>query len=91
MVIGSGATAVTIVPKIAEEVAKVTMLQRTPTYIAALPNKDKVAKIIKSILPSKIAHTAVRSKNILADMIFYNLCRKYPKTMKNFILKGIKK
>ncbi|PQJ80793.1 flavin-containing monooxygenase [Polaribacter porphyrae] len=91
VVIGSGATAVTIVPKISDEVAKVTMLQRTPTYIAALPNRDKVAKFIKKVLPSKIAHTIVRAKNILADMIFYNLCRKYPKTMKKFILKGIKK
>jgi len=91
VVIGSGATAVTIVPKIAEDVDTVTMLQRTPTYIAALPNKDKIAKFIKRILPSKIAHTIVRAKNILADMIFYNLCRKYPNTMKKFILKGIKK
>lgn len=87
VVIGSGATAVTIVPKIAEDVDTVTMLQRTPTYIAALPNKDKIAKFIKRILPSKIAHTIVRAKNILADMIFYNLCRKYPNTMKKFILK----
>ena len=91
VVIGSGATAVTIVPKIAQDVDTVTMLQRTPTYIAALPNKDKIAKFIKRILPSKIAHTIVRAKNILADMIFYNLCRKYPNTMKKFILKGIKK
>tara|TARA_R110002126_G_scaffold291063_2_gene450224 strand:+ start:28812 stop:30254 length:1443 start_codon:yes stop_codon:yes gene_type:complete len=91
VVIGSGATAVTIVPKIADAVDKVTMLQRTPTYIAALPNKDKIAKLIKLILPSKIAHTIVRAKNILADMLFYNLCRKYPNTMKEFILKGIKK
>ncbi|SDT93984.1 Predicted flavoprotein CzcO associated with the cation diffusion facilitator CzcD [Polaribacter sp. Hel1_33_78] len=91
VVIGSGATAVTIVPKIAEDVSKVTMLQRTPTYIAALPNKDKIAKFLKFILPSKIAHTLVRVKNILADMLFYNLCRKFPETMKKFILKGIKK
>ena len=91
VVIGSGATAVTIVPKIADEVEKVTMLQRTPTYIAALPNKDKIAKTVKKILPSKMAHRFVRSKNIFADMIFYNLCRKYPNKMKKFILKGIKK
>ena len=91
VVIGSGATAVTIVPKIAEEVEKVTMLQRSPTYIAALPNKDKIAKFLKKILPSKVAHTSVRAKNILADMLFYNLCRKFPKTMKKVVLKGIKK
>ncbi len=91
IVIGSGATAVTIVPKIAEEVTKVTMLQRSPTYISALPNKDKIAKVIKSILPKKLAHKMVRVKNIVGNLVFYELCRKYPKTMKNFILKGIKK
>lgn len=91
VVIGSGATAVTIVPKMAEEVAKVTMLQRTPTYIASLPNKDKIAKFLKFILPGTIAHTLVRAKNILADMLFYNLCRKFPKTIKKIVLKGIKK
>ena len=91
VVIGSGATAVTIVPAIANSVEKVTMLQRSPTYIAALPNKDKIAKFIKKVIPSKIAHTFVRAKNILADMLFYNLCRKYPETMKKFIFKGIQK
>ncbi|WP_445749654.1 flavin-containing monooxygenase [Polaribacter sp.] len=91
VVIGSGATAVTIVPAIANQVKKVTMLQRSPTYIAALPNKDKIAKFIKKVFPSKIAHTFVRTKNILADMLFYNLCRKYPETMKKFIFKGIQK
>ena len=91
VVIGSGATAVTIVPSIADKVEKVTMLQRSPTYIAALPNKDKIAGFIKKILPSKIAHTLVRTKNILADMLFFNLCRKFPETMKKVIFKGIKK
>jgi len=91
VVIGSGATAVTIVPAIAKAVEKVTMLQRSPTYIAALPNKDKIAIAIKKLFPKKIAHIFVRAKNIFADMIFYNLCRKYPETMKKFILTGIKK
>ena len=91
VVIGSGASAVTIVPAIANQVEKVTMLQRSPTYIAALPNKDKIAKLIKKVFPSKIAHSFVRTKNILADMIFYNLCRKYPETMKKVIFKGIQK
>jgi len=85
VVIGSGATAVTIVPTIADDVEKITMLQRSPTYIAALPNKDKIAKIIKRFLPKKIAHIIVRGKNILTGIFFYNLCRKYPKTMKRYI------
>ena len=91
VVIGSGATAVTLVPSIAKAVEKVTMLQLSPTYIAALPNKDKIAIAIKKLFPKKIAHIFVRAKNIFADMIFYNLCRKYPETMKKFILTGIKK
>ena len=91
VVIGSGATAVTIVPSIANDVAKVTMLQRSPTYIAALPNKDKIARFIKIIFPGKIAHKLIRAKNIFTDMLFYNLCKKHPKTMKKMVLKGIKK
>ena len=91
VVIGSGATAVTIVPSIANDVAKVTMLQRSPTYIAALPNKDKIARFIKIIFPGTIAHKLIRAKNIFADMLFYNLCKKHPKTMKKMVLKGIKK
>ena len=91
VVIGSGATAVTIIPEIAKDVKKVTMLQRSPTYIAALPNKDKIAVFIKKIMPTKIAHKIVRSKNILGNMFFFNLCKRFPKTMKKFILKGIKK
>jgi cation diffusion facilitator CzcD-associated flavoprotein CzcO len=91
VVIGSGATAVTIVPSIANDVAKVTMLQRSPTYITALPNEDKIALFIKRVLPRKIAHKLVRVKNIFADMLFYNLCKKWPEAMKKFVLKGIKK
>jgi monooxygenase len=91
VVIGSGATAVTIVPSIANDVAKVTMLQRSPTYIAALPNKDKIAGFIKRVLPRKIAHRLIRTKNIFAGILFFNLCKKWPKTMKNYVLKGIKK
>lgn len=91
VVIGSGATAVTIVPKIAEKVEKVTMLQRSPTYIAAFPNKDKVAKFIKRLLPNKLAYKIIRTKNILTQIAFYKLCKKFPKTMKKLLLKQIKK
>ena len=75
IVIGSGATAVTIVPKIAETVSHVTMLQRSPTYVGALPNKDVIAKFLKFILPKKIAHKTIRIKNVLLDMAFFNACR----------------
>ncbi|TYA60146.1 flavin-containing monooxygenase [Formosa maritima] len=91
VVIGSGATAVTIVPEIAEDVAHVTMLQRSPTYIGALPNKDGVARFIKFVFPKKTAHKLIRFKNVLLDMLFFNSCRKWPKTMKNFLVKKAKK
>jgi cation diffusion facilitator CzcD-associated flavoprotein CzcO len=91
VVIGSGATAVTIVPKIAETVSHITMLQRSPTYVGALPNKDVVAKFFKSILPKKLAHQAIRIKNVLLDMAFFNACRKWPNTMKKYIVKKAQK
>lgn len=91
VVIGSGATAVTLVPEIANEVAHVTMLQRSPTYIGALPNKDKIASILKSIFSKKLAHKLIRAKNVLLDMIFFNFCRKFPKTMKKFIVNKARK
>ncbi len=90
-VIGSGATAVTIVPEIAEVVDHVVMLQRSPTYVGALPNKDIVAKVIKGIFPKKLAHRVIRTKNVLLDMAFFNACRRWPKTMRNYIVKKAQK
>jgi monooxygenase len=91
VVIGSGATAVTLVPAMANDTEHITMVQRSPTYVGALPNKDKIAGFIKAVFPKKMAHKLVRLKNVTADMIFFNLCRKFPNTMKNFIIKGAKK
>jgi cation diffusion facilitator CzcD-associated flavoprotein CzcO len=91
VVIGSGATAVTIVPEIAKEVAHVTMLQRSPTYVGGLPNRDRLAEIIKRVLPKKAAHRLIRIKNVLLDMAFFNACRKWPNTMKKYIVKKAQK
>lgn len=91
VVIGSGATAVTIIPEIAPITAKVTMLQRSPTYIGALPNKDIIANFIKYIFPKKQAYKLIRVKNVMLDMLFFNLCRRFPKTMKKFIVNNAKK
>lgn len=91
VVIGSGATAVTIVPELAAEAERVTMLQRSPTYIAALPNRDKMAAKLKRWFPQKMAYRLIRYKNILYTIVFYNLCKYYPRKMKNFIIKGAKK
>ncbi len=91
VVIGSGATAVTIVPKMAEKTAKITMLQRSPTYVGAFPNKDKIAAFLKAILPKKVAHKVIRFKNIVIQILFFNACRAWPNTMKKFIIKGAQK
>jgi len=91
VVIGSGATAVTIVPKLASKASHITMLQRSPTYIGTFPNKDKIANIIKSILPKKLAHNFIRFKNILIQIIFFNLCRSFPERMKKNIIKAAEK
>ena len=91
VVIGSGATAVTIVPELANEGAQVVMLQRSPTYIAAIPNHDKIASRIKGIFSKKLAYRLIRYKNILYAIAFFNLCKLFPVTLKNFIIKGAQK
>jgi monooxygenase len=91
VVIGSGATAVTLVPAMAEKAAHVTMLQRSPTYIVSRPAQDKIANFLRSILPAKAAYALTRWKNVLLGILFYNLARKSPSVMKNFIAKGVKK
>ena len=91
VVIGSGATAVTIVPKIASEVTHVTMLQRSPTYVGGLPNKDRAAEVIKILFPKNLAHRLIRSKNILLDMAFFKACRTWPNTMRSYIIKKAQK
>ena len=88
VVIGSGATAVTIVPKLASKVSSITMLQRSPSYIGTLPNEDRLGIFIKQIFPKKIAHSIIRLKNITIGTIFFNLCKYFPKSMKKIIISG---
>lgn len=87
VVIGSGATAVTLVPALANSGAKhVTMLQRSPTYIVSQPAKDKIAARLNRWLPDKYAYTAVRWKNILRQSALYGACQKWPQRMRNILL-----
>jgi len=76
---------------LASKAAHVTMLQRSPTYIGKWPNKDKIGIFIKRIFPKKFAHNLIRLKNILLQIIFFNLCRSFPNSMKKNIIKGAKK
>lgn len=78
VIIGSGATAVTLVPAMATDATHVTMLQRSPTYITALPGRDGIADWLRQRLPAKVAHPIVRWKNVLMGTAFYQLCRRRP-------------
>ena len=91
VVIGSGATAVTLVPALAEKAAHVTMLQRSPTYVVSRPAEDKIANFLRAVLPSSAAYAITRWKNVLLGIVFYALARKRPSVMKRLIAKGITK
>ena len=90
VVIGSGATAVTLVPELAKEAAHVTMLQRSPTYIVSLPSEDKLANFLRSFLPAKVAYFFTRWKNVLRTMLFYWIARAHPNAMKGLVRAGLK-
>ncbi|HEY0735660.1 MAG TPA: NAD(P)/FAD-dependent oxidoreductase [Herpetosiphonaceae bacterium] len=90
VVIGSGATAVTLVPAMAEQAAHVTMLQRSPTYIVARPSEDAIANWLRRRLPRRIAYGLTRWKNVLLGMLFYSIARKRPESIKQTILKGVR-
>jgi monooxygenase len=92
VVIGSGATAVTIVPAMAEQgAAKVTMLQRSPTYMAARPSTDKLASKARKVLPTKVAYTTIRWRNIVRGAFFFNLARSKPDKVRGALLEGVRK
>ena len=91
IVIGSGATAVTLVPELAKDAAHVTMVQRSPSYIAALPAEDELAKRLHRLLPSRLAHYLVRWKNLLGGMYVYQMSRWKPEVVKRSLIKEVQK
>jgi len=92
VVIGSGATAVTLIPAMAAEgAAHVTMLQRTPTYIATVPEKDPIAILLKKRLPPELAYKVTRHKNIFQQRAVYAISRRYPKALKTLLRAGVKR
>ncbi len=90
IVIGSGATAVTLVPSMAATAAHVTMLQRSPTYIFSAPSHDKLANQLREWLPSKLAYILNRWKRVLLGMFFYQLSKRRPEKAKAFLLKQVR-
>jgi cation diffusion facilitator CzcD-associated flavoprotein CzcO len=91
VVIGSGATAVTLVPAMAETAAHVTMLQRSPSYVVSLPSQDRVANLLRRLLPARAAYALTRWKNVLLGMFFYNLARRRPDAFKRMVAKGVRR
>ncbi len=85
VIIGSGATAVTLAPAMAEKAAHVTMLQRSPTYIVSMPAEDRFAIGLRRLLPERLAHWLLRWRNVLLGMYFYRLCRRSPEQAKQWI------
>jgi monooxygenase len=90
VVLGSGATAVTLVPALAETAAHVTMLQRSPTWMAARPSVDPVSGWLRRWLPLRAALWLTRWKNILLTMYVFRLCKRRPQQMRDFLLKGVR-
>jgi monooxygenase len=91
VVIGSGATAVTLVPAMARTAAHVTMLQRSPSYLLSLPARDPLAGLLRRWLPASIVHRFVRWKNILVSLGIYQLSRRAPATARRLLREGAAK
>jgi monooxygenase len=91
VVIGSGATAVTLIPAMAESASHVTMLQRSPSYIVSLPAEDAIANLLRRLLPAKLAYSIVRWKNVLLTMLSFQLSRRRPRLVKALVRKGIQR
>ena len=86
VVIGSGATAVTLVPALTDKARHVTMLQRSPTYVASLPKYDRLANFLRRFLPGKLVYRLARTRNVALQMGFYKLAKAKPQWVRKLLL-----
>ncbi len=86
VVIGSGATAVTLVPALARKAASVTMLQRSPTYIFSLPGWDKMTEMLAKFLPERWSYEIARKRNLEIWQTTYKVCKRFPNAMRRFFV-----
>jgi cation diffusion facilitator CzcD-associated flavoprotein CzcO len=86
VVIGSGATAVTLIPALAQSAAHVTMLQRSPSYILALPGRDRIGRSLQRMLPRTWAYRLIRWKNIVLSTVLFQLSRRRPEAMGRWLV-----
>jgi len=91
VVIGSGATAMTLVPAMAKDAAQVTMLQRSPSYVVSMPGEDGIAIRLRRFLPDKAVYAIVRWKNVFLQGVSYRLSRRRPELMKKLLRRGVMK
>jgi monooxygenase len=91
VVIGSGATAVTLIPSMADTAAHVTMLQRSPTYITSLPAKDPIATALTRLLPKRFAGPVIRWFKALTTQAFYQVSQRRPEMIRRFLRKGVER
>ena len=91
VVIGSGATAVTLVPAMAERAAHVTMLQRSPSYIVSLPGRDRLADALRRRLPKRAAYAVARWKNVSMQMLAYKVSRSAPRFARNLVRRWVRR
>lgn len=91
VVIGSGATAVSLVPAIAKEAASTTMLQRTPSYVFQVPGEDVIVQGLRKALPAKAVHRIARAKNVGTQSFFYGLSRRRPAAAKAIVMGDLKR
>jgi monooxygenase len=91
VIVGSGATAVTLAPALAEEAAHVTMLQRSPTYVVSLAARDPLAVKLRRFLPDRAVYPIVRWKNVVLQGVSYRFSRRRPELMKKLLRRGVMK
>lgn len=91
VVIGSGATAVTLVPAMAGDAAHVTMLQRSPSYILSLPRFDKISAVLQNFLPKSLVFRMARRRNIFLTRLIYKAARRWPDKVRTFLVSGVRK
>ena len=90
VVIGSGATAMTLVPALVDQGAQVTMLQRSPTYVVSRPSRDAFANHLRRLLPARVAYAITRKKNVLRQGLVYRKTRTQPEKIKNLLIGGVR-
>ena len=90
LIIGSGATAVTLLPAMAKTAGHVTMLQRSPTYVISLPGKDRIANFLRRIMPSLWAYRLSRWKNVGFMTVIYQVSQRFPNFIKKRLLNQVR-